>query len=227
MKNLKLDGRADIIEFIRDELGKLPKGSLVLDAAAGDPDYQVRVDGHHYYTVDLCVGDINWRYNLIDVIGNLEQLPFRDGSFDAVICTEVLEHMRDPQTVLSEICRATKKGGKVFVSAPMEKFVHQAPYDFFRYTPYGFARLFEVAGFSSWEIMPIGGYFRLMAAQIAYVKTFLLPKSDNLFIKVLRYPIKILFIVFIEFILAHILYLMDGLDKKRLSTIGHKAVAVK
>jgi SAM-dependent methyltransferase len=51
-------------------------------------------------------------------IGDHERLPFADGVFDAVFCTEVLEHLRDPRRCLREIRRVLAPGGRVLVSVP-------------------------------------------------------------------------------------------------------------
>lgn len=50
--------------------------------------------------------------------GDAHRLPFRNDAFDAVICSEVLEHVGDPNAVLREIDRITKPGGKVSLSVP-------------------------------------------------------------------------------------------------------------
>jgi ubiquinone/menaquinone biosynthesis C-methylase UbiE len=47
-----------------------------------------------------------------------ETLPFSDESFNAVMCTEVLEHTRDDKSTLQEIYRVTKKGGTLILSTP-------------------------------------------------------------------------------------------------------------
>lgn len=52
------------------------------------------------------------------VIGNLENLPFEDGSFDAVTSLWVLEHVRHPERVFSEIARVLKPGGRFFFVTP-------------------------------------------------------------------------------------------------------------
>lgn len=46
------------------------------------------------------------------------QLPFADGSFDAVVCSEVLEHIHDYRGVLEEITRVLKPGGRFVASVP-------------------------------------------------------------------------------------------------------------
>lgn len=45
-----------------------------------------------------------------------ERLPFRDASFDAVTCWDILEHVSDPQRVLVEVQRVLKPGGYAFVT---------------------------------------------------------------------------------------------------------------
>ncbi len=45
-------------------------------------------------------------------------LPFADGSFDLVLCTETLEHVRDTQTLMSEIRRVLTPGGKLALTTP-------------------------------------------------------------------------------------------------------------
>jgi ubiquinone/menaquinone biosynthesis C-methylase UbiE len=47
-----------------------------------------------------------------------EHLPFRDASFAAVMCTEVLEHTRDDRQTLGEIARVTRPGGSLLLSTP-------------------------------------------------------------------------------------------------------------
>jgi SAM-dependent methyltransferase len=45
-------------------------------------------------------------------------LPFRDRSFDLVICSEVLEHIEDHRTAVTELVRVLKNGGELVVSVP-------------------------------------------------------------------------------------------------------------
>ena len=52
--------------------------------------------------------------------GNIYNLPYKDNSFDLVLCTEVLEHLDDPQKGLKELVRVSKK--YLVVSVPNEPF---------------------------------------------------------------------------------------------------------
>ena len=43
------------------------------------------------------------------------QIPFRDGSFDLVVCNSVLHHLAEPQKLLAEIARVTKPSGAILL----------------------------------------------------------------------------------------------------------------
>ncbi|OGH17074.1 MAG: hypothetical protein A3C30_02410 [Candidatus Levybacteria bacterium RIFCSPHIGHO2_02_FULL_40_18] len=52
--------------------------------------------------------------------GNIYKLPYKDNSFDLAICTEVLEHIKDPEKALSELKRVSSK--YIVLSVPNEPF---------------------------------------------------------------------------------------------------------
>jgi SAM-dependent methyltransferase len=52
------------------------------------------------------------------VVADIRQLPFRDGFFDFVICSEVLEHIPDHEAAISEILRVLAPGKDLVVSVP-------------------------------------------------------------------------------------------------------------
>jgi SAM-dependent methyltransferase len=63
-----------------------------------------------------------------------QAMSFREGSFDAAICSEVLEHVLDPRAVLAEILRVLKRGGRLIGCVPFMNRIHGDPYDFGRYS---------------------------------------------------------------------------------------------
>ena len=67
--------------------------------------------------------------------------------FDACFCNTVLEHVKGPEKVVSEVYRVLKSGGKVLFSIPFLQEIHADPYDFQRYTPYGLREILERQGF--------------------------------------------------------------------------------
>lgn len=57
------------------------------------------------------------------VAGSLEALPFAEGSFDAVVCSDVLYHLDDDVAALREIYRVLRPGGIVVVNVPAHRWL--------------------------------------------------------------------------------------------------------
>jgi SAM-dependent methyltransferase len=52
------------------------------------------------------------------VVGDARELPFPDGTFDCVIASEILEHVRADDAVIAELIRVLKVGGQLAVTVP-------------------------------------------------------------------------------------------------------------
>lgn len=78
-----------------------------------------------------------------------ESWPFDDGTFDAVISTQVLEHIADFDNVLSEIRRVLRPGGQVVITVPFIYNEHGAPEDFRRFSVYGAGKIFP----PDWQVV--------------------------------------------------------------------------
>ena len=85
-------------------------------------------------------------HKAIDVFSTALALPFEAEAFDFVLCTEVLEHVPDPHIAYAEISRVLKPGAYAIVTTPFMYRVHEAPYDFYRYTRFGHEHLANGAG---------------------------------------------------------------------------------
>lgn len=70
-------------------------------------------------------------------------LPFRSGQFDVVLCTEMLEHVREPAEVISEIGRVLRPGGTCILTTRFCYPIHDAPHDYYRFTQYSLRYLFR------------------------------------------------------------------------------------
>jgi len=92
-----------------------------------------------------------------DAVADLKTLPFRDAAFDAVFCSQVLEHEREPAALLVELGRVLKAGGALVLTAPHLSRLHDAPRDYHRFTAYGLRSLAEGAGFAVERLVPAGG----------------------------------------------------------------------
>lgn len=76
-----------------------------------------------------------------DVCAETSALPFKDCSFDAVLSTQVIEHVGDPFKMVQEIARVLKKGGYLILTGPHVWPLHEEPRDYYRYTKYAFELL--------------------------------------------------------------------------------------
>ncbi|MCK9594964.1 MAG: class I SAM-dependent methyltransferase [Candidatus Omnitrophica bacterium] len=104
-----------------------------------------------------------------DIRSRCDPLPFKDGSFDSVICTEVLEHILRPQACLAQINKALKKGGIVYITVPQSWCLHYEPDDYWRFTRYGIETLVKEAGFEIVAMRRIGGVFSLAGVRLVDV----------------------------------------------------------
>jgi SAM-dependent methyltransferase len=77
-----------------------------------------------------------------------QRLPFADGTIDGLLCTQVLEHVFEPDAFLGELSRVVRPGGHLLISVPFVWDEHEQPYDFARYSSFGLAHLAEKHGFS-------------------------------------------------------------------------------
>lgn len=192
----------------------LEDGARLLDAGAGEGRYRRFFSRHRYVGLDLGIGDANWDYADLDVVGNLDALPFRDGSMDAALSIVTLEHVRSPARVVSEMSRVLKSGGRLLLVVPQEWEMHQHPHDFFRFTRFGVEMMLQDAGMKIERLEAGGGYFRLLSRRLLEGA------------KILPFPFSVLWLIAVA-PAALLLPLADGLDRKKDHTLGYFAVARK
>jgi len=104
-----------------------------------------------------------------DIIADLNKvLPIESNVADTVISLSVMEHLCEPQSMLNEAYRILKEGGYIVLQVPFQWMVHEAPYDYFRFTPYGLKYLFEKAGFQEIQVEAGNGFFSMITLKINY-----------------------------------------------------------
>ena len=107
--------------WVADQLRKIQPGKKILDAGAGECDYRQYCEHLNYISQDLGKYDgkgdgkgiqTNSRdSSRIDIVSDIVNIPIKSGSFDAVLCVEVFEHLPRPLDALSELSRVLKKNG--------------------------------------------------------------------------------------------------------------------
>jgi SAM-dependent methyltransferase len=95
----------------------------------------------------------------IDIVGNAQNLPFTDNSFDVVALFMVLEHLEDPKVALGEIARVLKPKGVLLLTTVQYWHNHDCPKDYFRYTDDGLRYLCSKSGLKIRKIWSQGGPF--------------------------------------------------------------------
>ena len=110
------------------------------------PEYQARA----WWYINL-----DW-VTAPSIFADVNRTPLQAGSADCILCTEVLEHLQDPQACVDEIYRLLRDDGLVFASTPFFYPVHADPYDYQRFTDDGLRQLFR--NFRSVTIYRMGGY---------------------------------------------------------------------
>jgi SAM-dependent methyltransferase len=94
----------------------------------------------------------------VDVIHDLnEPLPFPAESFDTIILSDVLEHLPRPERCWEDMNRVLATGGIVILNVPFLYWLHEEPFDFYRYTEHALRRFASQAGFDVLLLEPLGG----------------------------------------------------------------------
>jgi SAM-dependent methyltransferase len=194
-----------ILTIFKDVKKHLPnyKGN-VLDIGCGQSPYKFLLNASttKYFGIDI-IEATSFGYNNPDVTSfDGKNIPFENEKFDAVICTEVLEHVQEFQYLIDEIYRTAKKNADVIVTIPWSARYHYIPYDYFRYTPSSLKTMF--AQFSEITIKPRGTDFAVIGSKL--IVLFFRGLFPDKIWKYIFLPLLILFspILIVAIIVAHL-----------------------
>lgn len=150
--------------FHAEMVSSLANGSLVLDLGGNKINKRGQFNIENY---DLRVIYANLStIKCPDVQSDAALLPFANDCFDVIICSELLEHVQDPPSVLSETYRVLRKGGILLICAPFLYQIHGDPYDFGRYTDYYWQNHLDEIGFKNIEIKKQGLFWSVLVDMI-------------------------------------------------------------
>ena len=159
--------------FVRESMYKIAREKIILDVGGGERftkwmnEYRSLFENLDYRTFDYDAS------TGADIVGDIHAMPIEDAAVDAIICSSVLEHVRNPLLAMSELTRILKPGGKMFFYMPSLYPYHarKGHYpDLWRCFEDTVHQLFE--GYSEITIRKRGGYF--------FALSFFIPKQHKL-----------------------------------------------
>jgi len=175
--NVGLDNAFARDAWVAATLSALPAGSRLLDAGAGEQPYR-KFCGHlRYVSQDFGAYDgagnrtgqqtSTFDYGRLDHVCDILAIPEPDGAFDAVLCTEVMEHVPDPIRALHELSRLLRPGGRLILTAPFCSASHFAPYHFHTgFTRYFYEHHLPRSGLTLVSLTANGDYFSYLAQEL-------------------------------------------------------------
>lgn len=143
--------------FYQEYLPKYAKGKLADLGCGNVPLYGAY---KHLVSENICTDWPNSAHQnqYLDVSCDLNQsLPFSSDEFDTIIISEVLEHISNPEGIWSEMARILKPHGKIILSVPFFYKIHEAPFDFYRYTEFALQNFAEKNKLKVLELHSFGG----------------------------------------------------------------------
>jgi SAM-dependent methyltransferase len=150
----KLLSRKNLYPFLRSELERVPHGARILNVGSGGAIAEVIADACKGKNATILSLDIS-ESRKPDIVADICEVDYRD-EYDAIVMSEVLEHIPRPHVALDKVLQALKPGGRLILSVPFIFPLHDRPHDYYRYTKYGLAYL--LSKFSAVEIRERNGW---------------------------------------------------------------------
>jgi SAM-dependent methyltransferase len=191
---------------------------LIIGSGEGDSDLETNLSSPR---ITLVRSDVYFA-PLAEMIADSHDLPFQSGSFDAVVCQSVLEHVVDPYRCVDEIHRVLRLGGIVYAEIPFMQQVHAKAYDFTRFSLGGLRRLFR--RFELVDAGVEGGPGMALAWSISWFFRML---SKSVAMEVFVYfvlPFFIFWLKYIDYLFVNSLRTADGASE--LYFLGRRSDAV-
>ncbi len=219
-------------KWTRQQLTGIPSGESLLDAGAGELRYKKYCDHLRYVSQDFAQYDgvgnnvglqtKKWDNSRIDIISDIAEIPVSDGSFDNILCAEVLEHVPRPERAIQEFSRILNHGGRLIITAPFCSQTHFAPYHFCTgFNIYWYKTILEAHKFKIIDAQTNGNYFSYIALEM--LRSPMVAKNYS------RVGVLPLLLYFITLPMAGIFYalsfLIKGSDKQL--TYGYHVLAEK
>lgn len=143
------------LERLSRSINKNPKRVLIPGGGKrGGSEYSFLRSGEAYTTITININKASCPHVVADLT---VPWPFKDGVFDAVVSTWVLEHIKDPWLFFNEAHRVLVQEGFLVLAIPFIHRKHGSPFDFWRFTDTALFHLAQSAGFKEVKVKGVGG----------------------------------------------------------------------
>lgn len=164
-------------KWVEEKLRKIPDGKIILDAGAGEQPYKKFCTHLKYISQDFGEYDTSekkealqmkeWNSRSVDILSDIINIPLEDESVDAILCTEVIEHIKNPVLAIKEFSRLLRPNGQLLLTAPNCSLTHMAPYYFYNgFSRYWYEENLNDFGFEIEEIMEYGNFFSWLKQEL-------------------------------------------------------------
>jgi len=221
-------------QWIKAKAREVPVGSRVIDVGAGSCPYRSLFSHCEYVAHDI--GKLEDHqlqgrrgYGKLELVSDINAIPVESGSFDVVLCTEVIEHVPEPIKAVAEMGRMLKAGGRLLLSAPLRSALHQMPYHYYAgYTPSWYEKFLAQAGFTDIQVNPICGVFQAYGEATLYLALYLSPfSSASRWARAMFFPFWLISVPWLGLICPVLCSALDHLGMGKEFTLGYQVEAIK
>lgn len=193
---------------------------IILDIGSATSPYKSFFTFKEYISLDIDVQ----RGGNIDIIGDVSNLPIQGSSVDCIICTEVLEHVKDTENAFRELNRVLKSGGYLILTTPLLIGVHDS-IDFYRFTETALRSLLDKYEFEILIFKKRGGIFSSVVSILSQIPYQVFGPYTNKR-NYIKFGIFFLFYLSL-FPVKKICLMLDKFDKNKNFTLGYDVLAKK
>ena len=207
-------------DFFRYEFKDKNLGT-VLDVGCGDKPYKKYITCKNYIGIEI------QKNENVDVLYDGKRIPFTDENFDTILCTDVLEHVSEPDAFIGEMVRVLREGGELMLTTNFFWNLHYEPNDYYRFTKYGLEYLFRKNSLEVQKIVPLLGWVGLVQALFADRLYSFIHKKLIFFpvkLRILLYQTILLPTALVIYPIARYEFYREGAIKSGYLIIGAKSV---
>ncbi|MDC3082505.1 class I SAM-dependent methyltransferase [Candidatus Pelagibacter sp.] len=225
-------GRHFVDKFIKEISKEFDKdGQILLDVGAGHQPYKKNFKKIKYESCDSDNVIKEIKYDILnakhDFYCNInEHIPRNDKYYDVVLCSEVLEHVYNPENVIKEISRILKDDGVFIATIPQSMGEHMLPHNYFNYLGPGILYLLKKNNLKALSLKKYSGVFHATGNLLNKLVNTVFFIDRNLVTKIIFFPLEFIVRIFVA-IINIILFYLDKFDTTKSWSLHYFLIAKK